>query len=168
MIFRGKKAANIATLWCLASAQWSASRRVSPSRAAQVERGGWSKTPVFQTELKELGQRDATLKVVQRHGGSHHRLGLRRCPGGLCFRLDTWGDIRKCRNAGRQYAATPSASCRRDKAHCNPRFHIHFTNPPERRLLLADRRALPDIVSRSFPRPLLCQVDRPGRRRADL
>ena len=167
MIFRGKKAANIATLWCLASAQWSASRRVSPSRAAPVERN-WSITPVFRTELAELRQRGATLKVVQRHGRSHRRLGLRRCPGGLCFRLDTWGDTRKCRDAGRQYAATPSASCGRDKAHCNPRFHIHFTNPPERRLLLADRRALPDIVSRSFPRPLLCQVDRPGRRRADL
>src|SRR5215472_11148162 len=105
---------------CAASVQWSASWRVSPSRAAQVERGGWSPTPVFQTELEELGQRDATLKVVQRHGAGHRRLGLRRCPGGLCFCLDTCGDARKCQNGGRQYAVTPSASCRRDKAHCNP------------------------------------------------
>ena len=104
---------------CLASAQWSASRRVSPSRAAQVERD-WSITPIFRAELAELRQRYATLKVVQRHGAGHRRLGLRRCLGGLCFHLDTWGDTRKCRNAGRQCAATPSASCRLDKAHCNP------------------------------------------------
>ena len=104
---------------CLASAEWSASRRVSPSRAAQVERD-WSITPIFRAELAELRQRYATLKVVQRHGAGHRRLGLRRCLGGLCFHLDTWGDTRKCRNAGRQCAATPSASCRRDKGHRNP------------------------------------------------
>ena len=31
-------------------------------------------------------------------------------------------------------------------------FHVHFTNPPERRLESADCRASPDIVLRSFPR----------------
>src|SRR5262245_37679308 len=51
---------------CLVSARWSASRRGSPSRAAQVERD-WYMTPVFRTELAELGLSDATLIAVQRH-----------------------------------------------------------------------------------------------------
>jgi hypothetical protein len=77
-------------------------------------------TPVLRTELEELRERDAALKVVQGHGAGHRRPGLRRCSGDLCFRLDNWSDTRKSRNAGRQRATTPSASYRRDKAHYNP------------------------------------------------
>jgi hypothetical protein len=139
---------------CLASAQWSASRRVSPSRAAQVERD-WSITPVFRTELAEVRQRDATLKVVQRHGGGHRRLGLCRGADGLCFRLDTWGDTRKCRNAGRQCAATPSASCRRDKAHCNSPIPHSLHQSSRAYTIVGGSPCITDIVSSSFPRPLL-------------
>src|SRR5215471_6238892 len=74
-----------------ASVQWSASWRVSPSRAAQVERGGWSPTPIFQTELEELGQRDATLHAkAKRATGDLAGRDQKRCRygiGNLCRNL---------------------------------------------------------------------------------